>query len=339
MSETRPNAKPYSLAAMVKEPTTMTKEQLREECSRLFVCKTIADSNDLLDIYAEFLFRAVQNHHEEKVYTHAEADAKLIIQMMLTKVLHLKNVISGISFKSKDGSILNKIIDPTIVASLIRNIYETVGMFNLIYRDTKSKEERDLLYLLWVHSGLKYRQRFENVVTTAENKEKQQQEKEQIDKIVTQIESSALFQSLDEKNQGKIKTKLKDKDYLMQFADKEVKFLHWHDLTRVMGFKEGMLDNIYTYFSLYSHPSNVAVFQFADMFKLSEEAFPQLVNFNLKIAFFMFSAFIADYITLFPTVLKTFESLDLRDQIVINFHNTMARDHDYSINDSWKACE
>jgi len=317
----------------------MTKEELRNECSRLFACKTIADSNDLLDIYAEFLFKAVQNHHKEAVYTQAEADAKLIIQMMLTKVLHLKTVIAGISFTAKDSSTLNKIIDPTIVASLIRNIYETTAMFNLIYRNPKSKEERDILYLLWVHSGLKYRQRFGNVVTTEENKKKQEEEKNSIDKIVTEIENSTLFKSLDEKNQGKIRTKLKDRDYLIRFKDKEVVFLHWHELTKVIGVKDGMLDDIYTYFSLYSHPSNVAVFQFADMFKLGEEAFPQMVNFNLKIAFFMFSIFIADYIKLFPTVLQTYEKMSLRDQIVINFHNTMTRNYDYSINESYKACE
>lgn len=317
----------------------MDKEQLIIECSRLFACKTIADSKDLLDVYAEFLFKAVQNHHNEDASTQAEADAKLVIQMMLTKVLHLKSVITGISFQAKDGSVLNKIIDPTIVASLIRNIYETSAMFNLINRNTKSKEEREILYLLWVHSGLKYRQRFENVIMTEENKKKQQHEKVQIDKIVAEIEGSDLFKSLDEKNQGKIRTKLKDKDYLMRFKDKEVNFLHWNELTNVMGIKEGMLDHIYTFFSLYSHPSNVAVFQFGDMFKLGEEAFAQMVNFNLKIAFFMFSVFIADYIRLFPTVLRTFESLDLRDQIVINFYNAMIRSDDYSINDSWKACE
>lgn len=317
----------------------MTKEKLRNECSRLFACKTIADSIDLLEIYSEFLFKTVQNHHKEAVYTQAEADAKLVIQMMLTKVLHLKSVITGISFKAKDGSVLKKIIDPTIVASLIRNIYETAAMFNLIYRSTKSKEEREVLYLLWVHSGLKYRQRFENVIMTEENKAKQEDEKVQIDKIIAEIEGSTLFKSLDKKNQGKIRTKLKDKDYLIRFEGTEVIFLHWHDLTKVMGIKVGMLDDIYTYFSLYSHPSNVAVFQFADMFKHGEEAFLQMVNFNLKIAFFMFSIFIADFILLFPNVLKTFESLDLREQIVINFHNTISRSQDYSINESWKACE
>ena len=75
------------------------------------------------------------------------------------------------------------------------------------------------------------------------------------------------------------------------------------------------------------------------MFKLGEEAFPQLVNYNLNIAFLMFSVFIADYIKCFPNVLKTYESIDMRDQIVIDFQNILARGRDYSINNSWKVLE
>jgi hypothetical protein len=318
---------------------TMTNAQLQKECLRLFECKTLSDSDNLLDIYAEFLFKAIKNQHKEIVYTKAEADAKLVIQMMLTKVLHIKNAISGISFKAKDGSALNKIIDPTIIASLIRNLYETTALFNLIYRNPKSTEERNIIYLLWVHSGLKYRQRFESEITIEENAEKIKHEKEQIELLIIEIEETQLFKSLDAKNQAKIRTKLKEKDYLIEFNGKEVNFLHWHELTRIMGMKEGLFENIYTYFSLYSHPSNVAVFQFENMFNIGEEAFQDMVNFNLKIAFFMFSIFIADYIHLFPKVLSIFESLDLRDQIVINYHNTLTRSYDYSINESWKAYE
>lgn len=39
-------------------------ESLRIECARLFMCKTIQDSIDLLDIYAEFLFQAIMKNHE-----------------------------------------------------------------------------------------------------------------------------------------------------------------------------------------------------------------------------------------------------------------------------------
>jgi hypothetical protein len=317
----------------------MTKEELRYECKRLFGCRTLSDCNDLLDIYIEFLFMAIKNHHQEPVNTTSNADAKIIAQMMMTKALHLKNVISGISFHSQNGYSLNRIIDPTIVASLTRNIFETTGIFNLIYRHTKNHDEKAILYLLWVHSGLKYRQKFEDVIISNEGRLKYENEKKQIEEIRATIEANELYKKLDEQNQGKIQTKLKEKDYLMRFENSEVIFLHWHELTETMGIKEGFLENIYSYFSLYSHPSNVSVFQFAEMFNKGEESFLTLTNFNLRIAFFMLSIFIADYIYLFPSVQETFNKLDIRDQIVINFQNTLTRGNEYSINESWKACE
>jgi len=317
----------------------MTKEQLRQECIRLFECKTIHDSSDLLDIYVEFLLKAIINHHKEPVNSQADADAKIIAQMMMTKALHLKDTIKGISFNAKNGSGLNKIIDPTIVASLIRNIYETTAMFNLIYINTKTKDEKKIIYLLWVIAGLKYRQRFMSSIITEEGKTKSESEKVEIEKLIKEIESNELYNNLTEVNRDKIKTKIKKKDFLLQFEANEVKFLHWHELTSIMGIKRGLLDNIYTYFSLYAHPSNVAVFQFTDMFQKETAAFPELTTFNLRVAFFMFSIFISDFIKLFPNVRKTYESLELRDQIVINFHNNISRGYEYSINDSWKACE
>jgi hypothetical protein len=51
----------------------------------------------------------------------------------------------------------------------------------------------------------------------------------------------------------------------------------------------------------------------------------------------MLSIFIADYIKTFPEVLKTYEKMGLVEQIVINFHNKIARGGDYDINESWKA--
>lgn len=312
------------------------KEKLRAECSRLFACETITDSYELMGVYAELLFQTVKRHHQEPVYTQADADAKMVVQMMLTKTLHLRSILKGISFKASDGASLNNIIDPTIVACLIRNLYETVSMFNLIYRNAKTADEKTILYSLWVHSGLQYRQRFEAVITTEENQRKADDEKKSIEKLVQIIEATDLYKNLDEKNQNKIKTRLKEKEYLMMFKDNQVVFLHWQELTNVMQVREGIFEKLYTYFSLYSHPSNVSVFQFADMFKLRAEEFPRMVNHNLKYYFTLTSLFIADYINLFPTVRTTFESMSSRDQIVINFHNTFLRGQDFSINDTWQ---
>ena len=316
----------------------MTKDELRAEVSRLIKCATLQDSKDLMKIYSEFFFATIINHQKDIVNSEADREAKLINQMMLTKVLHLQGVTEGVSYKSNKGINLNNIIDPTIVASLIRNVYETVGMFNLIYINTKSNDEKTILYNLWVHSGLKFRHRFESIITKKENFEKLEQEKLQLKQIEFDIENTALYLALTPDNQDKIQSKLKEKDYKIKFENNEVKFLHWQQLSDVMGIKPKMFDNAYTYFSLYSHPSNVAVFQFRDMFHKDED-FLRATNFNLKYLFALSSIFIADYIKMFPNVLETFNSLDIRDQIIINFNNTFFRGEKYSINDSWLAVE
>lgn len=238
----------------------MTKDELRLECERLVFCRNLSDTTDILNIFAEFLFRTVKNNHFEAVYSQADAEAKIIMQMMLTKVLHLEKLISGLSFVSQDGSSLNPIIDPTIVASSIRNIYETTAMFNLIYRNTKTIDEKLILHAMWVHAGLMYRQKFETLLSSPENIEKFENEKLQTIAIVAFIESTDLFTGLSELDKNKIRARLKGKEYLMRFENNQVKFLHWHDLVEVMGLKTNEFNHMYTYFSLYSHPSNVAVF-------------------------------------------------------------------------------
>jgi hypothetical protein len=316
----------------------MNKKELRQECMRLFQCNTINDCHNLLDIYIDFLFEAVMNHQEEATSLRIN-DAKIILQMMLTKVLNLKNSIGGISYDSKNGSSLNNIIDPTIIASLIRNIFETVAMFNLIYIKPNTEDEKNIMYCLWVSAGLKYRQRFVVSANSEESQEKIKKEKEEIDKIANEIKETVLYKSLNEKEQSKIDGKLKDKDYQMHFDGLNVKFVSWKDTVAIMGIKDSILPNIYTYFSLYSHPSNVSVFQFAGMFEKGNEDFAELTNFNVKVAFFMFSIFIADYIKIFPNVLQTFEKMKLVEQIAINFHNTMARNDDFSINNCAEELE
>ncbi len=313
----------------------MTKEELRVEVERFMSCAHINDSKELIKIYTEFFFRVIRNHQRDEVNSIAETEAKLLNQMMLTKALHLQGVTDGVSYVSTEGATLNQIIDPTIVASLTRNVFETVGMFNLIFINTKSADEKTILYNLWVIAGLKYRQRFTSIITKPENLQKAEDDKKQIAEMTSEIEATELYKGLSNDNQEKIKSKLKEKDYKIQFVNNNVVFLHWQELANVMGIKQMMFDNAYTYFSLYAHPSNVAVFQFRDMFK-SEEDFLGKTNFNLKYFFALSSIFISDYIKLFPKVIETFESLPLRDQIVINFYIILFRGHDDTINDSWK---
>jgi hypothetical protein len=111
-----------------------------------------------------------------------------------------------------------------------------------------------------VHAGLSYRNRFEGVTTPKENKDKMENELKQMESIRSEIEQSPLFKSMDDKDQGKIRTMIKKKDYLIRFNGNKVVFLSWREIVQTMDIKGDKLDLIYTYFSLYAHPSNIADF-------------------------------------------------------------------------------
>lgn len=314
----------------------MQKEELRKELQRLISFDNITDSKDLITIYCECFFRIVKNHQADENKSTPHREAKIIMQMMMTKALHLQSATDGLSFMAQDGSYLNQMIDPTIISSLIRNVYETVAMFNLIYINTKTEDEKTILYNLWVHAGLMYRHRFEGIITQQDNLEKLASEKIKMADLIAEIEATKLYQQLSKANQLKIYAELKKKDYKLKFEDNNVISLHWQELAPMMGIKENLFQNAYTYFSLYAHPSNVAVFQYADMFDRDTKDYLGITNFNLRYFFACASIFIADYIKLFPNAINTFNSLDLIHQIVINFNNTIYRGNEYSINDTWK---
>lgn len=206
-------------------------------------------------------------------------------------------------------------------------------MFNLIYINTKSIDEKLILYNLWVHAGLKYRQKFESSARGDDSRKKLEDERKNMLRLVEEIENTELYKSLDEMDKIKIKKKLKEKDFKILFTNKKVEFLNWEDLVKTMGIKENIMGSMYTFFSLYSHPSNVAVFQFKDMFQINNPKFLELTNFNTRNLFFLLSIFIADYVKLFPYMLKVFNSMDLKDQMIINYYNVLARSNDFSIND------
>lgn len=317
----------------------MNKEELRKEYVRLNQLNSIQDCIDLIDIYLDFFWVIMKKQQGLEFDSYATKDASIINQMMFSKLLHIRKNISGVSYKAKDNSSLNEIVDPTIIATLTRNIFETVAVFNLIYRNSKTTDEKAIIYGLWTISGLKYRQRFISAAESPENKKKIIEEQEIIEKIESEIRNTELYKSLDQKNAGKIEEKIKNKDYKVFFNGKSVFFLNWQGMCDVMELDKELFDDIYTYFSLYSHPTQVSVFQFEQMFDRNQNVFIELTRIITKYCITFYSIFIADYIELFPDLKTDFAKLHILNQLAINSHNKMLRSKEYSINESWKVLE
>ncbi len=311
----------------------MNKNELREECLRLFKCDSIGECIESIDIYSAFLLQAILDHHRDDLVFESEKYAKMISQMILTKLQNIKSIISGFTCESIDGRSLNNIVDPTVLNMIVRNLYETIAAFNLIYRNPKSEDEKLIKFNLWAIAGLKYRQRFEKEEMTKEHRTKLEEEKSNIETLKNGIYNTSLYNNLDAHNQKFINTRINKKEFLITFDKNRVRLHKWHELIQIVDLKEKMFENSYRFFSLHVHPSYVSVFQFESMFN-SDKAYLDLANTSTQFALNLTSVFIADLIFVFPKTLETFEKLSSRDQILINFRNTLSRNKDYSINDS-----
>jgi len=312
----------------------MDQLQLRSEYTRLLQATELTETFEIIEIYKNYLFDIFRQLKRTKDDTIAIADAKMIPQMMFTKLLHLEQVCHGITYQTRDRSVnLNPIIDPTVVGTLTRAIFESVSVFNLIYISPKGSDEQSMLYYLWVISGLKYRQRFVDYLTSEEVKEKSRKEKIEIDRFINMIETNPLYLSCSEKGRQQIQYAIRKKKFAFYFENGEPLPLDgFQDMVLRAGFRKKIMGEMYTYFSLSAHPSNVAVFQFAQMFDKSAPEFDRTTVFDMKNVFLLLSAFIADLGELFPETKNTYNNLPILDQCIINHFNIFARDETYSIN-------
>ncbi|QNK61275.1 hypothetical protein H7F33_11920 [Pedobacter sp. PAMC26386] len=303
----------------------MTDTELKE-LDRLMDPNTPQDLTDIFKIYKEFLFKVMMNHKNESNTSVQNRQAILLLQMMFSKIANIEKLVEGIEFTSSTGARLNKVTDPILISSSIRGVFESVGMFNIVYVNPKTEDKRLILHTLWVLAGLNFRQRFNSVTKSLEFLEKSKAEKEKIDKLTKDIEETDLFKSLKPKDKDKIYNAINGKHYYIMFVDNEVKGLGgFQELIDNAGVVTNSIGQLYTYYSLSSHPSNVSVFQFGGMFETDNTDNFDNVNFNLSNAFKLVGVFIADYIKVFPFVSVMLESQSEIDRIVIKLNNSIIR--------------
>jgi len=317
----------------------MEKVELRNHYVAFLKSRDLEYQISLLDIYAKYFFEVISKHHGKPHESRALAEATMVHQMMFTKLLSLKKLLNGISYEENGEQKLNTILDPTTILSLIRNIYETAYTFSLVFRKANEGEQREIAYNLWVIAGLNYRQKFKEHSQLDESKRKIEAEKKTIDELVRAISETDIYNKSEQKVRNVIDHLIRSKDFKVIFEGDSVKQLNWGNSKEVFELNTDLMDQTYTYFSLYAHPSNVSVFQFSEMFDSKKEGFKEIINFNLKNTFSLYSFFIADYIKLFPDTLEIFEDQPALNQIIIDHLNIWMRDDQLSINNANRYLE
>ena len=160
-----------------------------------------------IEIFADFYADVIYKHHYDVVSTQREADARIIFQMFFSKALHFKHMLEGIEYKGNQFK-MNRIVDPTLLFTLVRNQYECLCLFELINVIPDSDDKKSFLSLMHQISGLKYRQRFVTHATLQANIKKMKFENIEINQDVNLILSSSVFHKLNQKSQDKVKKRI-----------------------------------------------------------------------------------------------------------------------------------
>lgn len=332
----------------------MDQKELRDYCTSLVSLSTLEDCKIVIEKFSRFLMIVVNKHHYKDIHKQSEADLKVILQMLLSKTLYINQLLDGIDYKCDDfvsyklgedcygheTFALNRIIDPTIVAMQVRAVFEMLCTFEIIYCVPDTDEKKDIIYYLFQNEGLRYQSRLYSGVTDSKLIEQKDEEQKQIDENVSFIKSTQVYKELSLENQKKIDKILNGKGYRANIQEKNVETgISWENIPELFNLKHSLLDNIYTHFSTYAHPSYISVRNYGVMFNMENPKFLEFAKMEIMFCVTLLSIFVGDYMKVFPAVKEIYLTMDIEDQIILNFYNKMFRGDDYSYSDAWKSLD
>lgn len=266
-----------------------------------------------------YLVNEVHGNIKPEQRTEQVNDALIVFQMVLGKGLAIKKLMEGLDFDNAvNGARMRGLLDPTSIAVLTRTQFEAFANFHNIFNSTDDEELTDLLYNMWVISGLKERQRTVAEDMADEHREKAEHEKEKIERIKEAILNNPYYNSLDSDKQKWFRERIKKRDFELLFKDGEFTKPGWRELFLNAEVNDVFM-HLYSIMSLSTHPSNVSVFQYAQMFEKefnSEMAHTFLSHSTIIMAFM-----IAEYCKYFELAREKFDELPDMHKMLVDSYN------------------
>lgn len=279
-----------------------------------------------LNIFIDFIFKIAISHHKDINLSDEDRYGKIILQMVFTKLYHIKQNFEGINYPG-----LNRIKDPSLISNNIRNLFETIAVFNLFFIKSNSNEEKKLKILIWDFCSLSYNKSLVKVTDELLNSKFEESNENKINVVREKIENNIFYKSLVDTEKIKIQNIIKGKEFKISMTNGIIKKLSWQDIADDLPDSKKILDKKYTYLSFFSHPSHLSVEQFSRSFSNEDKMWNELSAYNIKDCFIFTSIFLADYISVYTNVSNTYREEPDLNRFVINFYNELVRGKTFSI--------
>jgi hypothetical protein len=297
-------------------------EQEAEEISQFIEIESEENNLKTLDIFIDLTFKLIIEHQLDNDIFEEDKFGKIILQMIFTKLYHIKQLYVGIDYPG-----LNVIKDPSLICNSVRNLTETVAVFNWVFVQSKSESEKKLKMLIWELSSKMYYKGIPEKTDLIFGSEFAIQNNNTIELLNDSIAKNDAFKALNDKQKDKFWNIIKSKEYKLKIDEGLVKQMSWQDLLEDLPNKSGLLDHKYKHLSFFSHPSFLSVEQFRRSFSHEDRAWKELSIYSIVDCFVITGVFLNDYMTVFPNTIKTFEKETTLNQFVVTLYNTLVRSH------------
>jgi len=296
-----------------------------EEVQKFIQLDTIDDCKQYLRVMLDFYFDVIKSPEGRKATSYIEDDRNIWMQTLFSEGFHFLSLLDGVGY-NKGIDRLNPIVDPSVLFSVARRIYESVIAFEILFVIPDSEDKKAILYNLFMAHGLSERLKNIDEEMRSHNPEKVAEEQKDIDECLREIEGTDLYSELDQQTKNIIKNAFGKKFRYIFKEDNSLEFVNYDDADKLLRIKNNMLKGTYSYFSLHGHPSYVSIFQFRDAFNNDSRADISLMAPHATQCVLAFmSFFIVDYMKLVPEIKTMFDKFEEPRRFAIGMYEDAMR--------------
>lgn len=296
-----------------------------EEVRKFIQLDTIDDCKQYLRVMLDFYFDVIKSPEGRKATSNIEDDRNIWMQTLFSEGFHFLSLLDGVGY-NKGIDRLNPIVDPSVLFSVARRIYESVIAFEILFVIPDSEDKKAILYNLFMAHGLSERLKNIDEEMRSHNPERVAEEQKDIDECLREIEGTDLYSELDQQTKNIIKNAFGKKFRYIFKEDNSLEFVNYDDADKLLRIKNNMLKGTYSYFSLHGHPSYVSIFQFRDAFNNDSRADISLMAPHATQCVLAFmSFFIVDYMKLVPEIKTMFDKFEEPRRFAIGMYEDAMR--------------
>ena len=296
-----------------------------EEVQKFIQLDTIDDCKQYLRVMLDFYFDVIKSPEGRKATSYIEDDRNIWMQTLFSEGFHFLSLLDCVGY-NKGIDRLNPIVDPSVLFSVARRIYESVIAFEILFVIPDSEDKKAILYNLFMAHGLSERLKNIDEEMRSHNPERVAEEQKDIDECLREIEGTDLYSELDQQTKNIIKNAFGKKFRYIFKEDNSLEFVNYDDADKLLRIKNNMLKGTYSYFSLHGHPSYVSIFQFRDAFNNDSRADISLMAPHATQCVLAFmSFFIVDYMKLVPEIKTMFDKFEEPRRFAIGMYEDAMR--------------